>query len=60
MMCDGVSLRSVSHPRPPLWKRPFLLLVRCWSTLTWPFRKHRVVETTEIELKNSDRGLRIK
>lgn len=49
---DGVALTSASHPVPRGWSRVGNWLLRAWRWLTWPIRKHRVIETIEIELPN--------
>lgn len=47
---DGVSLNSISHPVPTGWPRLKNRWIIFYRALTWPLRKHKVMETTEIEI----------
>lgn len=56
-MDDGVTLTSVAHPVPQGLGRAYWLAVRFWRWLTWPIRKHRIIEEREIEITGGPKGL---
>lgn len=50
MTGDGVALNSISHPELKGWAKISNRLLRSWLLVTWPMRKHKVVEDIEIDL----------